>query len=424
MKPIIYRIQFFLVVIILMAVPSFWVINGENFDSISVIEGRELAAFPENGWIEVKRVFWLLANGRVQEALEQVTGQASGHSFRDQFTTAASDQFPARLCLIRAARSLDLTMIYSAYAILPDQAVPTNTKNEIFITWDQSTVIKGLPLYTEQGERLLDSRIAEIAAIANQNPDIEVYVFYSELLAYSQQNPMLSVIPDLDGGRTYDYLKENLPPNITLDAMILSDVSEYNENFYHTDHHWNIRGAWNAYQEIYTMISVNYPSISPVNESIQYKNFPNLLFLGTYARDSLYPFKPEIFEIGEVTLPEYQVYTRDYAIKYNLAEEYNAGVFSTDPYVSRYAEFFGANSAQLIYFSKNNAEKDLLLIGSSYKIPLQPWLASHYQTSYFINPANYPDFSLPAFLEEHPVDDIIILTNMNELLDPDTSFAP
>jgi hypothetical protein len=424
MKPFIYRIQFFLVIIALLAVPVFWSAMSRWFEPISIIEGRDLETFPDTGWLEVKRTLWLVTRGRITEARELLIDRVMDRSLQDQFTLATSDHFPLRLNLIRAAKGFDLGMIYSTYAFLPDRAVPTNTRNEIFITWDQSTVIKGLPLYDEQDEQALDARIAEISTIANQYPDINVYVFYFELLANSEQNPMLPAIPGLDGGRSYAYLKDHLPANVTLDAMLLPDVAEFNQDFYHTDHHWNIRGAWKAYQQMYTMVSANYPGISPINDSIQYKTFPDLLFLGTYARDSLYPFSPELFEIGEVELPQYVVMTRDYPIDYNKSEQYLAGVFSKNPYVSRYAEFFGENYPYMEYVFDNGASRNLLVIGTSYKIPIQPWIASHYYESYFVNVSIDPEFSLSEFMQTHHVDDLIILTDMDELLSQKDSIRP
>jgi hypothetical protein len=138
----------------------------------------------------------------------------------------------------------------------------------------------------------------------------------------------------------------------------------------------------------------------------------------------MYPFKPEKFEIARVDLPNYYILERDYKILYNESAEYNAGIFDNDPYVSHYAEYFGTNKDFVTYHFDNGATKNLLLIGTSYKIPLQPWIASHYHESYFVNPLQYKNFSLARFMRDHKVDDIIILTDMDEILDPAAAIKP
>ena len=392
--------------------------------STSIIEGRELTKFPQLGIVEITRTIWLVGKGRFDDAKDVFSNKIVDRSIQNQLTTAVSDHFPMRIGFIRLARGFDLAMVRAAYALLPDSAIPMGTRSEIYITKDQATVIKGLLENNEENQAQLDERIQDLSTLAGNYPDKHVYVFYFERLAYSDLDPRLPYFPNLDGGRLFEHLKQELPETITLGTLEISSVDEFNEYYYHTDHHWNIRGAWNAYQEMYKMVCQDFPDISPMNDSITFKTYPDLLFLGTYARDTLFPFKPETFEIGEVSLPNYSVYTRDYVIKYNLSDEYNSGIYSKDPYVSRYAEYFGANSPFLMYSFDNHASKNLLLIGTSYKIPIQPWIASHYQLSYFVNLANYPDFSLSGFLEDHQVDDIIILADMNELLDPTLSIKP
>lgn len=424
MKTLFARIQIYLVIFFLLLVPSFWLSRGGEFETTSIIEGRILNVFPNFGINEIGRSLWLVVRGRFQDAGGVFIGPLASQTIQTQFSNAASDQFPLRLPLIRFAKAADRVMIDTTYTFMPDQMVPADTKTQIYISKDGTTVIKGLLFFNDETRDKLDERIANYSALADEFPEKHFFIFYFEKPAYSSLDPRLGTFQNLDGGRSFEYFKANLPSNITLGEMDLSSIDEYNTNFYHTDHHWNIRGAWAAYQDMYTMVSTHYPEISPVNNSIQYITYPDLTFLGTYARDTLYPFKPEPFEIARVELPEYSIIERDFKISYNQSEQYNNGIFEHDPYVSHYAKYFGTNNALLTYHFENGATRNLLLIGTSYKIPIQPWIASHYNESYFIIPFENPDFSLKRFLRQNQVDDIIILTDMDELLDPVNAINP
>jgi hypothetical protein len=424
MKTTLQRLQIIIFIGFLLSVPLYWLSQDGNFNTTSVIEGRILSSFPKMGYSEVKRTIWLAVRGRFADAKDVFISRLEDQTIQDQFASAASDQFPLRISLIRMVKAADRAMIASTYSLLPDKALPADSKTQIYVTRDRSTVIKGLLFFNDETKRELDARIKVLSDLAAEFPDKHIYVFYFEKLAYSKFDPRLPNFVGLDGGQSFEYFAANLPQDITLGKMELTSVNDYNDYFYHTDHHWNIRGAWKAYQEMYTMVCVNYPGISPANDTIQYITYPDLEFLGTYARDTMYPFKPEKFEIARVDLPYYYILERDYKILYNKSTEYNAGIFDKDPYVSHYAEYFGTNKKFLTYHFDNGATKNLLLIGTSYKIPLQPWIASHYFESYFVNPLEYPNFSLARFMRDHNVDDIIILTDMDELLDPAAAIEP
>jgi len=77
---------------------------------------------------------------------------------------------------------------------------------------------------------------------------------------------------------------------------------------------------------------------------------------------------------------------------------YFAGDYSTIPYTNQFNEFYGKVTDLIEYTFDNDSDKNLLIIGSSFRNALDPLLASHYQ-----------DFSLSKFLEEHDVNDILIV---------------
>jgi hypothetical protein len=175
---------------------------------------------------------------------------------------------------------------------------------------------------------------------------------------------------------------------------------------------------------MYGMVEPHYSDISPILAPPDIKAYPALSFLGTYARDTLYPFQPEEFEIGTVQTDAFKIIKDGQVINYNDSAEYNKGIFEANPYVSHYAKYFGEEAGLLEYQFNNTATRNLLLFGTSYKIPLQPWIGSHYHKAYFVDLKFYRTFSLEKFIQEHQVDDIIILSDMTELTDSKLLIHP
>ncbi len=424
MKYHLQRVFILIFILGLMVVPGYWISRKGNFPKNSLIENRELQTFPEFSIEKIKITAWLLKEGLFENARVYFLDPFSRRTFQNDFIQASTDHFPLRIPLTRLAKLMDRVMIQLTYAFLPDKALPTDAFSGIYITRDEQTTFKGIPLFNAETTTLLNQRMKNLEDIANNHPDINVYLFYFDNLAYSIFDPRLPHISGLDGGRALNYVEENLPNGIHYGKVIFKDLDDQNQFYYLTDHHLNIHGEWKVYQELYDLLSTDYPGIIPKHETIKYLTFPGLEILGTYARDSLYPFEPETFEMGLVELPPHKIIHSGENPTYTNSSAYLQGEFDKDPYAPHYQEFFGENVGYVIYNFENNATKNLLLFGSSNKIPVQPWIASHYKESYFVNLRIEDTFSLDTFLEEYHVDDLVILTDMNELLDPRLIIQP
>lgn len=428
MKNIILRFQVPLIILLLSSVWFFWVFQGRQFPDYSIIEQRSLSQFPKWGLEDVWKAAAMIKNGR-WENLQNIFWKPIGSfELQNGLLHAVSDQFPIRLTFIRTAKAIDRFMIKTTYLFLRDPAIPMDVNHSYYITRDKNTVISRLPYFDEKMINNLDYRLENLKQIKEMFPEKNIYVFYFQEIPSSPFDPRTPYFKNLDGGQAIRYFESHLPSGVILHKMEFSSLQELKSNFFYTDHHMNIRGAWNAYQQLYEMIEKNYPGISPQLTNIQFNKFPDLKCSGTYVRDTLYPIEPEIFEIAQVNLPNFKIIENDNEIKYNLSSEYNAGIYNKDNYTSRYQEYFGYPSGFLTYIYENQAPKNLLLFGSSYKIVIQPWIAAHYQVSYFIDTWRYSwtgsSFSIAKFAEDHDFDDIIIFTDLFELVSNDYIINP
>jgi hypothetical protein len=374
--------------IIIFIVPLYWIIYGDNPQDYSLIEDRYLASFKN---LKNDLSVNLLQSGSKDPTAVKsfFSNRIFNQTFQKDVESALSDQFPFRIETIKLLKAFDRRIIDLAYAFLPDPAIPTDMQSGLYVMRDKSLLIYGPRDFDETQKQLIDERIKNYETLINKYPDIHFLAFYFERLGWSPYHPLDKYFPQADNGRAFQYFLKNKP-----DKLILSTL-----------------GIIKAYYDIYELLAQNYPGISPPIKINGYKTFPDIGFLGWFAQESVYPITPDKLEVALYALPPYKIIKNGEVITYTHAAEYMAGKYSNLPYEYQYEEYYGKNERLLEYVFDNSPDRNLLIIGSSYKNPLQPMLASHYHHTYTVDLLEYPDFSLSNFLSEYQVDDILILGN-------------
>jgi hypothetical protein len=163
------------------------------------------------------------------------------------------------------------------------------------------------------------------------------------------------------------------------------------------------------------MLSEKYPDISPMLQYKEIVEFPEIEFLGNIARLTFYPIEGDDFAVEVVDFPPQQINYGGQELVENPRSVYFEGNYSMIPYVNHFNEFYGRVTDLITYAVENDSERNLLIIGSSFRYALDPLLASHYQNTYCIDLRYFTTFSLSEFLLDHKVDDILLLGN-NQVL--------
>jgi hypothetical protein len=261
-------------------------------------------------------------------------------------------------------------------------------------------------------QKSIDGKIAQYKAIIKANPGINFHAFYLELIENSQYHPLNEDTPNADSGRAFEYFSTNKPKRLNLSTLPLTSFEDHLQYYYRSDHHWNVHGMLLGYEKIYEMLKGSYPDISPMVTHDNFYTFPDIEFLGRWARDLNYQIKPDSFEVVLLDLPPYKIYDREgNEIDYNDKDEYLAGDYSTETFTDHYIEYNGMDVDFLEYVSENGSDRNLLIIGDSFTNAIEPLLASHYHHTYCVDIRKYPDydFSFSEFLSEYGVDDVLML---------------
>lgn len=405
-----FRLTFLsLFFLLILAVPVFWLVSGKQAGEYSIVEERTLETFPQLSLPSFLVAMKASLLGNFERAGEFFFNQFLQREFQARFEQAASDQFPWRMEAISLVKALERAQIRAAYALLPDTVMPSDMSSGYYVMRDGSRLLAAPAVFNAEKKAVIDAGIQNYRQLVDTFPDLNISIFYIQRLEDSEYYPINGYLPEADGGRSIAYFAQQLPPGINLQKMMLSSYQDYADTSFKTDHHWNMVGACRGYELVYEQLSKNYPDIPPARTCGDYTVIPGLQFLGSYARETLYPIAPEPFAVSLSPMPAYTVLLNGKEVQHTKMDKYLAGDFSRQPYVNHYARIYGSLSDPIEYDFPGNPPRNLLLIGSSYRAPIEPFIASHYRHTYIIDPRYDPDFSLREFLKTHQVDDLLIL---------------
>lgn len=394
---------FFLVLFfsMLLLVSAYWLFAEKNQEVNSIEEQRQLTRIPALTLKELRSF-----------SLDLVTGTNHTGEYAKLLETGLSDRFPLRLFFLKASRWVDRQIIALAYLPLQDAALPADSHSDVEVLADRSRLIRMPTLYDAELEHKIDAAAANYDLLIKRFPDLHFYAYYIQEVWDSAYHPLAPYFQDADKGRPIEYFQEIMPVGLTLGQFAFSSFKDM-QWFYKTDHHWTMRGACRGYQQIYALLALNYPDITPVVDCDHYMVVPGVQFLGSSARDALYPMQPEEIEVSTAPLPEHTILVDGKPSKYTHLASYLRGDFNTYPYTDHYRLIFGAFNKQVEYEFPASPMRNLLIIGSSYRTPVLPFIASHYRHTWVVDLRFEEDFSLGEFLNEHPVDDLLLLGEDN-----------
>ncbi len=392
----------------------------------SMTEGRVLKQFSLQG-LGFKSALDVFRDGDKLQAGKMLLKLFRERALPAQIERATSDQFPLRDQFIQITYAFGRGLNELVYWRSPMPAIPATILPDqgVYITRDKQYLFYGNSTYNPSLNARIDVRIANYKTLIELYPQVNWYVYNIDGISTSKANPLNDYHLNADEGRAFQYFLDNKPEALTVDNFQMESFENHKEYFYRTDGHWNIHGVLFGYDEIHTVLSKHFPEISTKRVYEDFITFPDLFFRGELRRQSMYLLEGELFEMVDYQLPPHKTYANGKETTYGRYAEYFAGNYSNEPFVNHYGQFFGPNVALLEFVYEGNTDRDILIFGNSFDNPLVPLIAQHYNHTYSVDPRSYGDFSLGEFLQDHPVDDILLVgSNDLPFLDPNRIINP
>ena len=345
---------------------------------------------------------------RTLTKLPVFSADAFGEStFQDDLEKALIDQWPlaeeVKGAALDGKNALMQFQQRILYALKPD------------LKTAYSMIAEGYYHYREDEHRIvekpkdLSKEQAHLESLAeNVNAaDADVYVYFienSRAVDFDQPDP---------GHPVYHRILEAIAP-AAADLFAVPDYDAYCRDFYQTDHHWTIDGAYKGYQAIYRLLHGTEEGMIGPGELIR----TDAVFQGAYARQTHILCADETFSLRVFDLPSFSTQINGRRKAYGNQKMYQSGRYSRDELTNHYANCFGGDHGEIVYDFGTEGKGNLLIVASSYSNPINALIAAGYDRTFVIDLryyeayANHP-FDTAEYCRENDIHKILLLGDVN-----------
>ena len=256
----------------------------------------------------------------------------------------------------------------------------------------------------EPDENNLKKNIGAINSLANEDK----YTVYTLIVPNA-----VSVIPDKlpnyapvrSQSEDLDNFRKQLSDEVKdIDVYdILSDQSDKQQLYYHTDHHWTTYAAYCAYIKASSTLGID-------ADRVKYNLYKVANdFVGTMAHTSGYTGKKDTVE---VFLPNNS--DVEYVVDYVESQTKRTSVYDTEKLEEsdKYLVFMGANEPIIDIKTTAKTDRKLMIVKDSYANSFIPFLIPDYSEIVVIDPRYYYD-DVYQVLEDKGITEVLFLYNAN-----------
>lgn len=317
-------------------------------------------------------------------------------TFQDNFENAVIDQMPKNDLLKKVYNKISINALFSALEFMDIDKL-----NKYVMINNGMNLYKNYLIYGIQSEE--DFKI-------NAQDDIEKI---NNIHDYVNANMYLYFV-ETDTNNKFDidynydiinYLNTEL--KLSRDNIGIYEInkfSDYKDNFYKTDHHWNHKGSYKGYIEISKMMDFDDIYLNDKEicfEKFKYRGSKAITLGGSgllYDKVCIYDFE----------FPEFDIVADNTSI-----EEYGSNIneISKGNDIS-YGSVYGGDYAEIVFTNKEvKNNKKLLIYSNSYSNAINKLLASNYETTYVIDGRHYKEYDMISYINNNDIDDVLIIAN-------------
>lgn len=260
-----------------------------------------------------------------------------------------------------------------------------------------------------------------IRSVAERYPNKNFVLYVIEGYGEASWNPAYELVsysanPSLCQETMSEALEET--DNVSVLTHHYGTGNDFYDDFFTTDHHWNIRGAWNACGQICEELGLAAPLQTP------YEELSNVEYTGATARSGLDMLEESVFD--STTTFDFLTMRQLNGSLVNCANhEY---FWDLSPLRRRYT-FYDSyyDGMGLGTITGGTGDRSCLLVGNSYRGALQRPLACVYKaltTRNDLNPHHYDNEAhLQELIESSTADDVVLVANPSNYVIDQAYFA-
>ena len=271
-----------------------------------------------------------------------------------------------------------------------------------------------------------DISFQQIETISENYPDIRIYNYF---VTHLNDTPWFDAYLGTESADLFEFITRYLPEEYEFAQLVYEDLEEYQSMFFKSDHHWTYLGAAQGYRDVYEMMADEL-SLSPIKEPIAEWDFTELYgveYRGSRANKLRETYTAyDSFAVYEYDLGERKCYAihpsdvdTEIPVTLTLLEQYKAGQIDHGAYTDHYYRFYGVAVTEdgtkyydSQYFYKIETENEtghnLLIVGDSTQRVNRDVLASHFDTTIYLDYRIMSDVYIDVLIEKYDIDTILI----------------
>lgn len=293
-----------------------------------------------------------------------------------------------------------------------DRITGKKESNGIYLGKDGVLIQNFIP----PAEEDLQERVNAIQAFDQATPSLNKYVMLVPTAAalYKDKLPKYAMVGDEEA--YLGKVRRLLPSNIHFVDVLpaLKNMEREQPVFYRTDHHWTTEGAYVAYLELCMQMGLTPQS----KEDFNIQQATDEFYGSLYSKSGFRHLQPDSIDLYLPKDPE------NYTITYVDEEESADSLYAMEQLQKKdkYAVFLNGNHALIHIRTAHPDGKKLLVVKDSYANSFIPFLLKHFSEIDVVD-LRYYDGELTSFVNEHDIDDMLLLYNANTFFeDPSIKY--
>ncbi len=284
-----------------------------------------------------------------------------------------------------------------------------NSNNNIYISYAGLNLFGDNIVYSpeslEENIPSFKQKAENYNKIIAANPEIDFYAYYIE----KDTDINFETNARIEAGK---HMMSLLDISDTKKGIYeINNFSEFEENFFRTDHHWNYKGSYKAYLELLDLLDCKSEPLKPTEEKLIFSTYQGskAASAGTdLFREDFYGYA---FDFPKLTITEKGKKVDNYGTQEKCLNAEKVEWVS-------YGGYYGDDSGEIIFDSGRDELENILLIGESYDNAILKLIASHYNKTFSIDLRNYKvqmgkTFDFNSYVKENAIDKVVFIGNIN-----------
>ena len=352
--------------------------------------------------------------GRFYQTMPSLDSNAFAmHEMQDETEQYLADLVPRRDSVLIANATMQRMFIEASNVPFAYEVYPSFYGSDYLCCPDQGSVLEWPISKRMATPQLVDKSANLVAKAVTANDAITWQFALVDRSRISLANPANALVSDPADYKYYlQEFAPRLPKSCRFINLGITDSDEYFAKYFHTDHHWQITGALDAYGKI---------SDGFGRKTIEFGDLKLSYvgpFYGSEARSGLVDTYSDVVydvESGFKGLDvEIDGETKDISCLNAGFSDKDGEYEPTDRFGNAYRDLFHIDCAELHIVNKGG-KGTLLIIGDSFTNNFDYLYAATYRHVYVVDPRRC-DYTLATFLKEHRVNDAVFVLASNTLL--------